>query len=196
MKFKRKSKLVWMVCVLLTCTTLIVASAASAGEPGSDADPLVSKSYVDKQIAQLASQISSGSTGTGTGTGTANSGIIAQLQTDVGDLTKFVIDALAENEALKARVVSLESGYTVVEAKAGQKILLSAGSEAILRSGSAVALKGDNGDLLIDVSAGVDLKDGVKIPLQHILISSRADGRGLWIKAGSYLLIRGAYTVK
>ena len=192
MIFKRKSRLVTLVCLTFVCTTLIMSSAVSSGEPGSSSDPLVSKSYVDEQISKLASRISSGSSGSGA----ADSEAVAQLQTDIGDLTKFIIDALEENKALKARVAGLESGFAVVEAKAGQKIILSAGSEAILRSGSATAVKGSNGDLLIDVSAGVDLKGGANIPLQHILISSRADGRGLAVKSNSYLLIRGGYTVQ
>jgi len=167
----------------------VISSAAGAGQPGSDSDPLVTKSYVDQKIAQLSSQIGSGS-------GSANNATIAQLQTDVGDLTKFVIDALAEIESLKNRVAGLENGFTVVEAKAGQKIILSGGSEAILRSGSAEAIVGTYGGL-VDASVGGDIdKNGMKIPVQHLLISARSDGRGMLIKEKSYLLIRGSYTVK
>ncbi len=194
MVFKRKSKIALIACVILSCVLLVVSSAAGAGQPGSDADPLVTKSYVDQKIAQLSAQIGTG-TGTSTGTGTVDTGTVAQLQTDVGDLTKFVIDALTEIETLKGRIASLENGYTVVEAKAGQKIILSGGSEALLRSGTAVAIKGTNG-VLVDASAGVDLNDGVNVPVQHLLISSRTDGRGLLIKSNSFLLIRGAYTIQ
>lgn len=195
MIFKRKSKLILTVCVIFVCT-IFVSSAAGAGQPGSDLDPIVTKSYVDKQISSLSALLKSGTSSPGTGTGTVDTAAVAQLQTDVGDLTKFVIDALAENGALKARIESLENGYAVVEAKAGRKIQLSGGSEAILRSGSAVAVKGVNGDLMIDASAGVDIKDGASVSKQHILISSRTDGRGLLIKTDSFLLIRGAYTIK
>ncbi len=193
MIFKRKSKLVLMVCVLLSCIVLVVSSASGAGQPGSDSDPLVTKSYVDQQITKLTAQIGSGTTGTGTGT--VDSAAVAQLQTDVGDLTKFIIDALTEIETLKARVASLESGYTVVEAKTGQKIILSGGSEALLRSGKATAIKGVNG-VIVDASSGLDLNDGANVPVQHLLISARTDGRGLLIKSNSFLLIRGAYTIQ
>lgn len=185
-----------MVFVIAGCLTLFVSSAAGAGQPGSDADPLVTKSYVDQQIARLSSQIGSTSGSTGTVTGTVDAAAVAQLQTDVGDLTKFIIDALTEIETLKAKVASLEGGYAVVELKAGQKLLLSGGSEAILRSGSATALKGTNGDLLIDVSVGKDVAHGASIAQQHILISSRNDGRGLVAKAQCYLLVRGTYTIQ
>jgi hypothetical protein len=193
MIFKRKSKIALIACTILSCMVLVVSSAAGAGQPGSDADPLVTKSYVDQKIAQLSAQIG---TGSGSGSGTVNNSTVAQLQTDVGDLTKFIIDALTEIETLKARVASLESGYTVVESKTGQKIILSGGSEAILRSGSAVAIVGTSGGL-VDASIGGDIdKNGMKIPVQHLLISARTDGRGLSITSNSYLLIRGAYTIK
>ena len=193
MIFKRKSKIALIACTILSCMLLVVSSASGAGQPGSDADPLVTKSYVDQKIAQLSAQIG---TGSGSGSGTVNNSTVAQLQTDVGDLTKFIIDALTEIETLKARVASLESGYTVVEAKTGQKIILSGGSEAILRSGSAVAIVGTSGGL-VDASIGGDIdKNGMKIPVQHLLISARTDGRGLSITSNSYLLIRGAYTIK
>lgn len=193
MIFKRKKKLVLMAAVMLLSIVFIISSAQGAGQPGSDADPLVTKSYVDQQIARLTSQLGNGGT-TGTVTG-VDSATITKLQTDVGDLTKFIIDSLAEIEALKARVNSLENGFTVVEAKANQKILLGGGAEAILRSGTALAIKGENGNM-IDVSSGKDLSNGVAIVPQHLLISSRNDGRGLLIKTNAFLIIRGGYEIK
>ena len=193
MIFKRKSWIIPMVCTILSGLVLMVSFAAGAGQPGSDSDPLVTKSYVDQKIAQLSAQIGSGS---GSGSGTVNNATIAQLQTDVGDLTKFIIDALSEIEALKTRVAGLENGFIVVEATAGQNIILAGGSEAILRSGSAEAIVGTNGGL-VDASVGGDInKNGMKIPVQHLLISARSDGRGMLIKEKSYLLIRGSYTVQ
>jgi hypothetical protein len=195
MRFKRKSRAALILVAVISCLTLIISSAAGAGQPGSDTDPLVTKSYVDQQIASVLSKIASSGSGTGTGS-TIDAAVIAQLQTDVGDLTKFIIDALTEIETLKAKINSLETGFVVVELKAGQKLLLSGGSEAILRNGSATALKGANGDLLIDASGGKDLAQGAAIPLQHILIASRTDGRGLLAKTNCFVLVRGAYTIQ
>lgn len=194
MIFKRKSRIALLACMVLSFAMLAVSSAAGAGQPGSTDDPLVTKSYVDQKISQLAAQIGSGS-GT-SGTGNVSQATIDQLRTDVGDLTKFIIDALQQIETLKGRVAALETGYTVVEnVQAGKKIILAGGSEAILRSGSATAIEGTNGGL-VDASAGVDLKQGANVPLQHLLISSRSDGRGLLIKSASYLLVRGSYTIQ
>ena len=60
MIFKRKSKIVLLACLVFSCIVLAVSSAAGAGQPGSDADPLVTKSYVDQKFAQLSAQIGSG----------------------------------------------------------------------------------------------------------------------------------------
>lgn len=180
-----------MCTVVVLCCATLVASAGN-GNPGSDTDPLVTKSYVDQQIALLSSQISNSG---GSSSGTVDSKVIEQLQTDIGDLTSFIIGALQEIETLKGRVAALENGFVVVEAKAGQTILLSGGSEAILRSGTATSIMGAAGGLA-DVTAGVDLGQGSNVPKQHLLISSRTDGRGLKITTNSFLLIKGAYQVK
>ncbi len=191
--FKRKGKLLLLICIVLSCSVLIVASASGAGQPGSNTDPLVTKSYVDKKYTELLAQIGTGSS---SGTGSVDNATIKALQTDVGDLTRFIMDALDQIEDLNNRVEALENGYVAVEAKAGQTILLSSGSEAILRSGSAQAIVGINGGL-VDASVGGDLnKNGMNVPVQHLLISSRSDGRGLVIKENAWLLIRGAYTIK
>ena len=188
--FKRKSIIVFIICIMLP--SIILVASASSGQPGSDSDPLVTKSYVDQKFAQLSAQIG---TGTGTGTGTVDDAALAQLQVDVGDMFKFITDALVEIEELKGKVESLENGYIVVEAKAGQTIVLSGGSEAILRSGTAQAIGGTYGGIA-DVTAGVDLKQGDSTPAQHLLISSRSDGRGIKITKDAFLIIRGAYTIK
>lgn len=174
--------------------TAIFGSAANS-QPGSDADPLVSKSYVDQKIAELSASLGTGGTGV-PGTGTTDTAAINQLKTDVGDLTHFIIDALTELESHKSRLTSLESGFVVVEVDAGKTVLLSGGAELVLRSGTATAINGTNGGLA-NVTTGIDIKNGAAVPAQHMILSSRSDGRG--IKIGTqkaFLLVRGGYTVK
>ncbi len=181
----------------------ILLASASGAQPGSEMDPLVTKSYVDQQIAALQAGMAAGG-GTGTTGGTTpstgatpmDSEEVAQLKTDVGELTHFIIDALTGVDSLKARMNSLESGFVVVEVPAGKTILLNGGSEAIVRSGSATAVGGTYGGLA-DVTSGADLKTGAAITNQHLLISSRSDGRGLKIGPNTvFLLVRGGYSLK
>ena len=192
MSFKRKNKLAVIVCLIMVLCCITLIASAGSGSPGSDADPLVTKSYVDQQISLLSSQIANKG---GSSSGSADAKVISQLQADVGDLTSFIVGALQEIETLKGRIAALESGLTVVEAKAGQTILPAGGSEVLLRSGSATAVKGTYGTLA-DATAGKDLNQGDRVPVQHLLISSRSDGRGLKITSNAFLLIRGAYEVK
>lgn len=178
---------------------LLVGSAistdAAGSQPGSDSDPLVTKSYVDERIAELEAMVGTGSAGSGTsGTG-SDSVAVDQLKTDVGDLTRFIIDALTQQESQNARLSAIESGFVVVEVAAGKSVTLAGGAELVLRSGTATCLAGTYGGLA-DVTSGTDLAAGAAVPKQHLLLSSRSDGRGIKTKdTTAYLLIRGGYTV-
>ena len=113
----------------------------------------------------------------------------------MGDLTKFIIDALADIQDLDKRVTVIENGFTVISMKKGQTLELGGGSEVILRSGSATAISGESGTL-VDVSVGKDLLNGTAVPVQHLVISPKGDGRGLKITSDAWLIVRGGYTVK
>jgi hypothetical protein len=173
----------------------IMFASAAGTQPGSELDPLVTKSYVDQKIAALAGQ--TGATlPAGVVATTVDSAAVTQLQTDVGELTHFIIDALTGVESLKARLNALESGFVAVEVPVGKTVVLGGGAEVIVRSGKTVAVAGTNGGLA-DVTTGVDLKGGAAVSNQHLLISSRTDGRGLKINAQTaFLLIRGSYSIK
>jgi len=190
---KGKMRFIYPLTAVLFLVIAIVAASA-AGQPGSSSDPLVTKSYVDQQIALLSARIGN-TTGT-SGTGTIDNTAVAQLKTDVGDLTQFVIDALTELNNVKNRITSIENGFVVLELKKGQKLMMGSGSEVILRSGQATAIKGESGTL-VDVSAGVDLLQGNNIPLQHLVVSPKSDGRGMEFKANTnYVIVRGSYSIK
>ncbi len=173
----------------------IMFASAAGSQPGSEMDPLVTKSYVDQRIAAITGQTSI-ATPTGGPAVPVDSEAVAQLQTDVGELTHFIIDALTGIDSLKARMNAMDSGFIAVEVPAGKTVLLSGGAEIIVRSGKATTIQGTYGGLA-DVTSGADLKAGAAVANQHLLISSRTDGRGLQFKTQTaYLLIRGGYTVK
>ncbi|PKM85074.1 MAG: hypothetical protein CVU86_04250 [Firmicutes bacterium HGW-Firmicutes-11] len=137
------------ISVLITILVLVLATAAVFAEtydPGSAEDPVVTKSYVDAQIAAL-------KTG-----GTA-------------------------------------SVFEPINVKAGQKLIGGAGTELILRSGDAYAI--DNGvDGLSDVTSAKDLKGGVTITANHLLLVPRADGRGLEAGSDLWVMVKGSYTIQ
>ncbi len=170
----------------------VMFASATGSQPGSELDPLVTKSYVDQQIAAL----TAGGTVVSGGT-TADGTAVAQLQTDVGELTHFIIDALLSVEELDGRMKAIEAGFEVVEVHGAKTLLLHGGAEVIVRSGKAVAVQGTYGGLA-NATNGTDLRQGAAVTNQHLLISSRTDGRGLKFESTgtSYLLIRGGYTMQ
>ncbi len=119
----------------------------------------------------------------------------------------YVDEIMAKNAAevaqLKQQLEELKNqqqsggseGFVVLNMKTGQTLLPGSGTEIILRSGKAAAVSGQNGDNLADVTAGKDLVKGAAVEKNHLLITSRDDGRGLKATAECYLLVRGAYKI-
>lgn len=83
----------------------------------------------------------------------------------------------------------------IVELKAGESILGSAGTEIILRSGNAVAIGSDLGGVS-DITGGLDLTSGQKVKTNHLLIVPRADGRGVYSKGQTFFMVRGNYSIQ
>jgi len=166
------SKFSFFLLVLLIISVFfnvnLVLSAESA-EPGSAGDPLISKSYVDSEIAKLKALINQAPNGGSTGATTPGS----QSGNPGG---------------------SSSDGFKVVELKKGQTLLSGNGTEIILRSGNATSIKGTYGGLA-DTTAAKDVNHGEAVERNHLLISSRNDGRGLTANSMCYLLVRGEYTI-
>jgi hypothetical protein len=112
------------------------SGTASTPAPGSDADPLVSKSYVDQYF-----------------------------------------------------------GLVVVELSAGQRLEAAGGTELILRSGQARTIASSAGGLA-NVTVGKDLVQNERVPVNHLLIVPRSDGRGILAETKVFVMVRGPYTVR
>ncbi|MDP2872282.1 MAG: hypothetical protein Q8P31_07085 [Bacillota bacterium] len=109
---------------------------ASSVAPGSDADPLVARSYVDQ----------------------------------------FLVLA-------------------VVELAKGQTLEGGAGTEIILRSGTARAIASPLGGVC-DLTGGRDLPQGEIVKANHLLLVPRADGRGIRAETAVFVMVRGPHTIK
>lgn len=208
---KKRRVLILTLVLVAALGALTASQAASQAQPGSEFDPLVTKSYVDEQIQILTQKIGSGTVTPSTGspstttpsTGSVDQQVINNLRTDISDLINLVIQAVTriqelekQNLELIEKVEELQKGFAVVEASKGQKILLGSGSEVLVRSGQTKAIQGELGGLA-DATSGADLQEGAQIPNQHLLISSRNDGRGILVTSDiAYMLIRGSYTVE
>ncbi|MBS4030283.1 MAG: hypothetical protein KGZ63_02530 [Clostridiales bacterium] len=91
------------------------------------------------------------------------------------------------------------SSYEVVNVAPGGMLEGGEGTEIILRAGNATAVANSAGSGLSNVTVGKDLGNGEKLPLNHLLIIPRADGRGAKVPATggtAIFLVRGAHTIK
>lgn len=85
----------------------------------------------------------------------------------------------------------------VVELKSGQTIIGEAGTQFVLRVGSAYCLadpataKGG----LADLTEGIDIKHMEPVLSNHLLVCSRSDGRGLVAQTDVTLVVWGIYQV-
>lgn len=178
-------KIIATLCVLSVTVMVglsnIGALSARELEPGSSADPVVTKSYVDKLIGSL--QVS----------GSADSSINDRLkaQEEMIDILNTELNRLkAETESEQAK----ENTYKVVDVNPGEKLIGKQGTEIILRAGEGTAIAGALGGLQ-DVTGGTDIAQGL-IPKNHLLIVPRDDGRGVLITKKATFMVRGGYVIQ
>ena len=154
--------IILLLLVISICFNIALAASDEKPEPGSEQDPLVSKSYVDTNVEKYELELQ-------------------QLREE--------ITALKENGQGAG-----SKGFEAVSVDAGRVLSTGSGSEIVLRTGKAVAVKGENGGLS-DTTSAKDLTDGMAITYNHLLISSRDDGRGLKTLTKCWFIIRGAYKI-
>jgi hypothetical protein len=154
------------VFVLLGAVFVGSTTSANTAIPGSVEDPLITKSYMDEQLAkikanikaELIAEMGSGSTGPPTPSGAA--------------------------------------GLVVEKLEANQLIIAGAGTEMIVRTGQVIGLVNPAGDGISDVTGGVDIKGTkIPYNHLLIFPRSDGRGLKV-IKGPSYIMIRGSYEIK
>jgi hypothetical protein len=184
--------------VLISASILLVHTVSGIDlEPGSEEDPLVTKSYVDNEFKTYQAQINS------------------KINLLKSEFRKSGDDEDDKNiNLLKNQLIELESQiiglknlvekqekyikFEVVEIEAGQSIILSDSSEIILRAGKALAIAGEKGDGLADITTDSEknnLVTGDIVPLNHLLLVSRNDNRGIKAITKIWVLVKGDYNI-
>ena len=156
----KKSRLKIAVTSVIVCMGVLAPIALAS--PGTEADPLVSKSYIDDVLKPEIQQMI--------------------------DASVAEIDGGSNTNAQPER-------FVVVEASKGDEIICEAGTELILRMGSATVIATKKGGLA-DVTSGYDLADGLQMPANHLLIVPVADGRGIRADAKIIVMIKGGYSIR
>ena len=169
---KKQTKLLMIAIGILAVGT---SAYAAKGEAGSANDPLVTKSYVDSQIAAISS-----------------SGSLSKLESTVKAQEEMINVLTQEMNELKKQG---SSSYTVVTVPAGSSITGMQGTEIIVRSGSGIVLASDGGGLQ-DMTQGTDLLGGSEVPKYHLVIIPREDGRGIYATKDLIVMVRGGYNIQ
>ena len=206
-KFRKNAAIACMLILMLVIFTIITYAA----EPGSTADPIALKSYVDSKLDALETKLTAMlQNNPQTGEAADNS----TLATKISELESAIERLKDENEALRQSirqtpstgsvgsnpVSSANQGnnadyFTAVEIAASRRIIFGAGAEMVLRTGKASAIRGELG-ALVDLITGSDLDAGENVPINHLILSPRDDNRGVRISEDSWILIKGLYELR
>ncbi|CAH2214994.1 hypothetical protein [Tepidibacter aestuarii] len=161
-----------VVISILSCSIIVTSTyivKASGYEPGSSGDPVVTKSYVDMKIDELAKNVTE---------------VIENINTN-----KQKPDTEVKPEDKSSNELE------IVQIEAGQSIILESGSEIILRGGEGSIIDSELGGIA-DLTQGIDLRGGYDVPANHLLMVPRSDGRGIVAKTNCIFMVKGGYEVK
>ena len=163
-----KYKAIGAVLLALALTAAGAVALLAQGAPGSDMDPVVSKSYVDMRIEQVMSLMTG-----------------AQPETDAN------VDADALRQSIIDELRTEPAAFAPVQAFLGQVLMGGEGAEIILRSGTAAGfVTGENG--LVNATEGVEVMNGYDVPANHLILVPRDDGRGIVVTSEeAWFIVKG-----
>ena len=182
-----KRKVVAAAAVIgLVCAGFWFGGAfAATGEPGTVADPLVTKSYVDEVVASLVGKEY---------VDQALSRMADKAYVDQA-MARLVEKEYVDRAYLETRLAQMKTLFEVVRAPKDALVLGESGTEIVLRGGKATAIVSPKGGVL-DATDGVDLAQDEPVKPNHLLVIPVSDGRGLTAQTDLILIVKGPYTVK
>ncbi len=178
----------WLVITTVITLMVVVAFAAT---PGSDQDPLVTMSYVEKRWQTLQQTLVTEVD--------ALKKSLASLEQKVASLNTAIANtnnANGQSNTLPP-TNSVPVTPSIFEANTfeqGTQILLGKGSELIVRRGDSVVID-PTGNALPDLTDGLDLPQGAPVPLNHLLLCPKEDGRGILAMGTITVMIKGKYQI-
>ena len=196
---------IWLTCVLVA-VMMIAGLGVIAAEYGSQSDPLVTLSYIEKVLLPNAQKdvdktvsnaMEEFEDALSDSDKTIQSYIDKKLRSFAsGDVDEELIDAIAASvlEQAGGSVTAGEVSWSVIQVPAGRTVVCEVGVQAILRVGQATCVAvGTPG--LIDLSNGETLENGGALAANHLYTAS-IQGRGIYTAQGCTLLIAGSYTIQ
>lgn len=196
---------IWLTCVLVA-VMMIAGLGVIAAEYGSQSDPLVTLSYIEKVLLPNAQKdvdktvsnaMEEFEDALSDSDKTIQSYIDKKLRSFAsGDVDEELIDAIAASvlEQAGGSVTAGEVSWSVIQVPAGSTVVCEVGVQAILRVGQATCVAAGTPGL-IDLSNGETLENGGALATNHLYTAS-IQGRGIYTAQGCTLLIAGSYTIQ
>lgn len=145
----------------------VIGLTSTLGANGTEADPLISKSYLDLKLKELRTELQG-------------------LKQEIAK--KPSNDSVDEGPQTAGRV------FKPLRLDPGAKIYFNEGTEFIMRVGEASAIDPTSNGIP-NLTTGTSLLDGGKVPKNNLFVSPRDDGRGLVCHIEVWLLVKGDYSV-
>lgn len=142
-----------------------VVFGSDYGEPGSEDDPIITKSYIEEKLVPRLKED------------------FREILIGEGELKK---DGIEEE---KGRDV-----FEVEELKAGESLTAGKSAQIIVRSGEGEIIDSPSGGVS-DLTEAVDLREGENAPHNHLLLVPRDDGRGIKANSYMIIMIKGDYEI-
>ena len=196
---------IWLTCVLVA-VMMIAGLGVIAAEYGSQSDPLVTLSYIEKVLLPNAQKdvdktvsnaMEEFEDALSDSDKTIQSYIDKKLRSFAsGDVDEELIDAIAASvlEQAGGSVTAGEVSWSVIQVPAGRNVVCEVGVQAILRVGQATCVAAGTPGL-IDLSNGETLENGGALAANHLYTAS-IQGRGIYTAQGCTLLIAGSYIIQ
>lgn len=166
----KKKKGFLIICItMITIVSFSYIVLAMSAEPGSPEDPIVTKNYVEKRNAQLKFYI----------------------EESIKNLEER-LNLVDNNVSINSQTAPV---YEVVNVPQGTRLILGASAEIIFRAGKANVIQSASGGLS-DVTIGRDLNGNESVPLNHLLITPRDDGRGASAITDCIFMVKGSYHIE
>lgn len=180
----KKKGLRTAACVMLVGTVL-TAFVAVAGDVGSQADPLVTLSYLNETfMGQLTTKLEEM-------LAARTEALKAQWETEVSSKERELLSQLGGATGTSNTAI----GFTAVTLAAGQTLYGESGCEVMLRSGDASCYAaGGSTPGLVDSTDGTILAHGAALALNHLYLMT--DQRGIVAGSAVTLLVRGSYQIR
>jgi hypothetical protein len=182
--------LIIIVIVLIVVTSWSIAATESKSvTPGSADDPIITKSYVDEQVAKLvATELSK-----------MKQSFEQQMTEQVKEAKETAQATFVEELKKMKQVAEMESANVkLVTIKPGYWLQLQLGAEVILRKGKAISANPERSGIS-NVTTGKSVGHRELIPADHLLMFSK-DSRGIqhssFSKVNLVVLVKGNHAIK